>query len=48
MTDQAEVEYGCVCGHPLSDHPPEEVGPDDFVHRCAVEGCTCQGYQEEG
>jgi hypothetical protein len=46
MTDQLEdVEWMCSCGHSLPEHPPEEVG-EDFVHRCEVEGCTCEGYQE--
>lgn len=47
MTDEVEVDYGCTCGHPLSDHPPEDAGGEDFAHRCAVEGCSCEGYREE-
>ncbi|HEV2068933.1 MAG TPA: hypothetical protein VGR26_03975 [Acidimicrobiales bacterium] len=50
MTDHADVDYRCTCGHALSDHPPkelEEADGEDFVHRCAIEGCGCEGYQEE-
>ncbi len=47
VTDDVEVDYRCTCGHPLSDHPPEDAGGEDFAHRCAVDGCSCEGYQEE-